>query len=352
LVKFDVKEYYPSIDVDHLAVTLVSEFGCPDGSVRRIVDLLGDWQVNWGVRGVPVGPEASGLLGNAMLAPLDRALKEEGIGFSRFTDDVTLYLSPNQKWEAVRDMVVDVLGSMGLELNDKKTVHVTDPLEARLHAGDDAILDRLASLLKEDPRAGSDRVRWLFDIEVERPRPSWRRIRFALRTFTNRADPHGLDAIYNDGRLWSVAPGHCGDYLTRMIERGHCDVEWLIEQATTKPTSGTAATRYHQLLALRSEGRLPASLGDHLREVALSTLGMWLPIRVAAADLLAKTQKWTPGEALAAAREVGSVHLQRAFVLSLRHGRTPKAKELAKMRTYEACLPALKYLQNQRAYSN
>ncbi|MHB1582791.1 MAG: RNA-directed DNA polymerase [Acidimicrobiales bacterium] len=346
LAKLDVKSYYPSIDLETLARVLITDLGCSPGDVEMITELLRDWQDVWGVKGVPIGPEASGLLGNAMLVPLDWAFDAAGIGFTRFTDDVTLFLRPGHDWDAIHEQVVAVLGSLGLELNEKKTRYVTDPLEACRLAGADRVLDMVAALLKEDKPTGQERVRWMFDDEVERADPSWRRVRFALKVFANHRDLHGLEAVYADKRLWSVAPSHCGNYVAQMHEVGACDQDWLIEQATTTPTSVTAATRYHQILALRAgRSRLSTFVGDRLRELALDARGLWMPVRVAAADALPKATNWRPAESLSAVGEVGAAHLQRALVLSTRHGSTASARDLARLRAHEACLPALAWLE-------
>lgn len=214
----------------------------------------------------------------------------------------------------------------------------------------DRQLDRAVAALNEDRFEGLKRVRWMFDNEVERPEPSMRRVRFSLRTFINHADPRALGAVVEQPRLWIEAPKHCGQYVARMHEAGLVDVDWLLEQALTKPVSSTAAARYHQLLALRAGRRqLPKGTGDELRQLALAPSKVWIPLRVAAADALSKAQGWAPGESLAAAREVGDDMLRRALVLSARNGPTPSRRDLGRLEAFEECLAALAWVRSLRS---
>lgn len=343
----DVERYYPSIQRERLRQVLAEEAACEPADVEVIVALLENWNETWAVAGVPAGPEASGILGNAMLMPLDAVLRLEGIRFSRFTDDLILLLPKGCDWEQVERRITETLEDLGLALNHDKTLCTEDALKARLVAGVDRQLDRAVAGLNEARLEGLKMVRWMFDNEVERPEPSMRRVRFALRTFTNHADPHALAAVMEQPRLWMEAPKHCGQYVARMHEAGCCDVDWLVDQALTKPVSSTAAVRYHQLLALGGgRCRLPKKTGDDLRQLALTPSKVWMPVRVAAADALPKTVGWAAGESLAAAREVGDEMLRRAFVVSARKGATPSRRDLNRLEAFEECLPALAWVRS------
>jgi Reverse transcriptase (RNA-dependent DNA polymerase) len=73
-----------------------------------------------GVRGLPVGPEPSAILANAVLGELDRALRRTGVAHVRWVDDLVL-------WGTTADMrrAPDALRSaatrVGLELHEGKT---------------------------------------------------------------------------------------------------------------------------------------------------------------------------------------------------------------------------------------
>ena len=81
-----------------------------------------------GVRGLPVGPDASAVLANAVLAPVDRALREAGIDHLRWVDDVVLS-GPDP--EAAVSTLREALGRIDLRLNERKTRIVLDPASLR-----------------------------------------------------------------------------------------------------------------------------------------------------------------------------------------------------------------------------
>lgn len=339
--KVDIKDYYGSIDLEVLNQVLSSEFGCDVDDVARLHELLLDWQTTWNVRGVPVGPEASGILGNAMLFPLDRALREMGVRFVRFTDDVHLFLEREDRWEDVLERVEEVVAGLGLKLNDDKTSIAATQWGVRRLALSDGFLDRLGGHLKEDREAGLERVRTLFDAEVEDPEPSERRIRYALRVFRNHGDAHAVRAVAQYGWLRRLAPVDVGKYVEKMHAQGGIDRDWLVEQATGNPSAASVAGQYHLLLALRSgRQRLPRVVGERLEEMTFdSTVRMAL--RVAAADAWAKTEKWSPGTAMAAVQEVGDTRLRRALVLSLRHGASPSRRDIDRLSALPEVAPSV-----------
>lgn len=81
-----------------------------------------------GVRGLPVGPDASAVLANAVLAPVDRALADEGIQHLRWVDDfVVSSMDPRAALSAIRGE----LERIGLRLNERKTRIVVDPASFR-----------------------------------------------------------------------------------------------------------------------------------------------------------------------------------------------------------------------------
>jgi hypothetical protein len=74
-----------------------------------------------GVRGLPVGPVASAVLANAVLATADRALVRRGIRFVRWVDDWWIGVrSPEHADEALGALEA-ALASAGLRLNERKT---------------------------------------------------------------------------------------------------------------------------------------------------------------------------------------------------------------------------------------
>jgi histidine ammonia-lyase len=80
-----------------------------------------------GVRGLPVGPDASAVLANVVLAPVDRTLADEGIEHLRWVDDIVVTAAdPRAALSAIRR----ALERIGLRLNERKT-RIVDPASLR-----------------------------------------------------------------------------------------------------------------------------------------------------------------------------------------------------------------------------
>jgi hypothetical protein len=76
-----------------------------------------------GVEGLPVGPDASAVLANAVLAQVDRTLREAGVEHLRWVDDVVL---SGVDASAALSVFRTALASIGLRANETKTRIVTD----------------------------------------------------------------------------------------------------------------------------------------------------------------------------------------------------------------------------------
>jgi hypothetical protein len=80
-----------------------------------------------GIVGLPVGPEPSPVLANAVLAAVDRSLAAFGITHLRWVDDVVAVAAGPVEAERVLAIVRTALEPVGLELNERKTRVVVDP---------------------------------------------------------------------------------------------------------------------------------------------------------------------------------------------------------------------------------
>lgn len=109
----DVRGYYPSIRPDALAKVL-SSIGLPDSEIEPLKGYLDAW-ADWGIRGLPVGPEASGALGNAFLIPVDRRLRNLAVCFCRYTEDIWIMPGEAAAFEWLRAAVQEEARELGLE---------------------------------------------------------------------------------------------------------------------------------------------------------------------------------------------------------------------------------------------
>lgn len=108
----DVRACYPSIDPGTVSTILGPAADDVVGLLRRFA--------GGGVRGLPVGPEPSAVVANALLALLDETLRREGVRHVRWVDDLVLWGS---RREIVRALAAlhRAAATVGLELNGAKT---------------------------------------------------------------------------------------------------------------------------------------------------------------------------------------------------------------------------------------
>ena len=113
----DVRSCYPAIS----PATVLRTLGPAGAPAARLLERFADA----GVRGLPVGPDPSAVLANAVLAPLDEALRRAGVAHVRWVDDLVV-------WGERADVVRALAGAhraasaLGLELHAAKTGIVED----------------------------------------------------------------------------------------------------------------------------------------------------------------------------------------------------------------------------------
>jgi hypothetical protein len=128
----DVADFYPST-APATVERAIRWVGAPALAepLGRLLRSLGER----GVRGLPVGPEPSAVLANAVLGPLDAALRGAGLRHLRWVDDV---VAPAPDAGAARrglERALRALDALGLVPNPRKTRILTEPEEVRAAAG-------------------------------------------------------------------------------------------------------------------------------------------------------------------------------------------------------------------------
>lgn len=341
----DVRNYYPSINVAALGERLVS-VGAACDVAEAVTSYLQDWQRLWGVQGVPIGPEASGLLGNVFLLPADDALRRVGVRFGRYADDYRLWLDGPTSWPTARDTAAEAVSALGLQLNPAKTRHLRTA-HGVLMLLTNADLDELKALLDTDAEEGLAAVLDTFDAEVAKPSPDPKRLKFLLKVLRNRECPHALAALQNRPALLQADPRTWADYLKVMHSRKALDVEWLLEVATAPPTPETAAVAFH-LMRVVTDLRVGREEGRRLREFATDNDRTWTPVRCAAAEAWAWSEDWSVGSATEAALAVGDPQQRRALALTLRRTDSGRKVETALTKLHAAvpeCRPAVAWIR-------
>lgn len=118
----DVRDCYGSISPEALSAVLGPDAVAAMDEVRRLWDP--------GVRGLPIGPEPSAILANAVLAELDRAARGSGVEHVRWVDDLVLWGAGGDVRRAL-DSIRAAAARLGLELHEAKTRTLFDRGELR-----------------------------------------------------------------------------------------------------------------------------------------------------------------------------------------------------------------------------
>jgi hypothetical protein len=108
----DVRDCYGSIAPEMIAALL-------GPAAAHAVTLLRRFQEG-GVRGLPIGPEPSAILANAVLARLDEAIRTHGIPHLRWVDDIVVWGAAGAVRSALPALTA-AAATVGLQLHPRKT---------------------------------------------------------------------------------------------------------------------------------------------------------------------------------------------------------------------------------------
>jgi hypothetical protein len=118
----DVRDCYGSIVPETIASLLGPDAAHAVAFLHRLRER--------GVRGLPVGPDASAVLANAVLSEMDLAIRSTGARHLRWVDDLVLWGSRADVRRALAGLE-EVAGRMGLALHGEKTRLLAGTQEAR-----------------------------------------------------------------------------------------------------------------------------------------------------------------------------------------------------------------------------
>jgi len=142
LLLADVRDCYPSIRPPAVEERLRA-MGCPDAAVHHLVDLLAGFETE-GVPGLPVGPEPSAVLANAVLAAGDDAVARCGAAHLRWVDDFVVFADDPLHARRALTCLRAALAEVGLSLSGRKTRILEDPAAIRKTVASGAVSEGIA----------------------------------------------------------------------------------------------------------------------------------------------------------------------------------------------------------------
>lgn len=128
VLKADIDNYFPNINLADALVVLSEAIDCPDtvALIRMIASPRRAYnQRRTRSRGLAQGSSLSPLLANLTLTGVDRAMGDAGFGYARFADDLVVCAPREDDILEAYDILVDLLAEHGLTLDEEKTMMTT-----------------------------------------------------------------------------------------------------------------------------------------------------------------------------------------------------------------------------------
>ncbi len=314
MCRTDIARYYPSVRLDVLE-ELLRNYGCDSTAVSRIVRTLAFWQRNCGLSGLPIGPEASAVLGNIFLEPVDRAIVATQALHFRYGDDILFFCRNARECDAVVSVLDQQLNVLRLLRSLPKTRTFDDPGEA-IDDLRDGLIGYLESFLDQEADLGAAAVRRSFDAEIQnQSQVSRSRFRWITRTLKNLKDPYACLPLAREPRLMNLDPRLATDYLAS------ARLDRLVVDACMVRLTGTHEEWYEgldlHLLRALVEAKLGAVEGEAFFRIASDGSRLW-PVRSWAWHAYAASPARRDSRLMEAAREEPEPRIRRAIVSTLK----------------------------------
>lgn len=314
----DLRQYYPSITPE-VVMEALRKAEPSSAAIPAIGGFLRELVAVGAPVGLPVGPEASGLLGNIVLLTVDEAVSERVCGHVRYMDDSWMFLRAASDWPEVYEAYAASASTLGLKANASK-VAVYDKCSG---AAEKALQHEEIAYLVSDasrhrtPQMSAEQLR----SQLSRDDPDWALASFHLGSLRHARSTHGLAVLYDYPEVLQELPRHTGRYLAGLASckqgRGQIDRDWLMDRATGPHTSRSLAGQL-QACRVASQLRLGKHHGERLEDLATDTnlLGH-VPLQAWAARAWGASKAHKPGRAVEYACHLGDFSVRRALALTI-----------------------------------
>lgn len=230
MAKTDVVSFYDNVDLEIL-IDDINALGAEEYDSTNLRTFLEGFQQINHAWGLPQGPDASGMLANLYLVPIDNYLIRSKLRYQRYSDDVSIF-SPD--WDELRSVLLDInkiLRARRLVMSATKT-QIYEPSDA-LSEYEDIEKDALQYGIATHARGSADKMRDYFLKITDSGRPTLRDLRFALNRLGRLGDesaidwaleslnrnPHFADIIFNYLAHFEQKTDKVCKYLVGLIQR-------------------------------------------------------------------------------------------------------------------------------------
>lgn len=120
VVRTDISDFYQRI-YRHRLENILESLSGNRPATKKIEKIISDWRSGQSF-GLPVGTNAARLLAEAALNDTDMALISEGYEFTRYVDDIVVFIKENQDpYASLAFLAKHLSSNEGLSLNNQKT---------------------------------------------------------------------------------------------------------------------------------------------------------------------------------------------------------------------------------------
>jgi Reverse transcriptase (RNA-dependent DNA polymerase) len=326
--KFDVANHYPTVSLRHLCFLLQS-FQASELTLNRISDFLSSLHAFSRLPpGLPTGPEASAILGTAVLIPVDRALGELNVfSATRWMDDIEVFDSSHDKIEVAIARVREVLRNGGQALNDTKT-SIT-PIEQVQFSG----YELSGNSEIDFPSHEHSSISPIGELEQRCRDQDPDRVPYLLGGFRSRQNPAAIRILERYPWCTRRFPKQTGSYLSAVPHFiQDRDRDWMAERALAPTDSGNVMEQVRIGYALR-EAKCLSVHGQKLFDKSIATnRADFAPLSdalaCAAGSSIGKTSI-RKRQAVEQAMELSDFNAQRSHFSALRNGSRGRQTEHA-----------------------
>src|SRR5690606_2776901 len=120
MAKTDIASFYEHVEIDVLSMDLAA-VGLGEDVVTQLWSFLNGFERQCHTWGLPQGSAASGILANAYLLPVDNLIQQFDIRFIRYSDDMYLFDSNEEKLRSTLQRINRAFRARHLNMSAPKT---------------------------------------------------------------------------------------------------------------------------------------------------------------------------------------------------------------------------------------